>query len=356
MGGSDDDPINRVMGPLAGIVERIEDVNTSLQQGSGVSDQLKGIQTALANAAHFMAEAQQKRPEGPDPTDVAIGRITQLLEAQQNHVADMAMRPDPSQGMIKSIVQVLQKQQEQQAQQAQMAAQAAAQAAAQTAKPDPSQDIMKKLGDAVTKIKQEPQAPASNAGIEAILDRQVGMVEGTLDSLVRIVQAFMQGNSGPQAEILSQLGALQHWMQQGGGGGGGIPQRPPMPAPTFGAQPVPGAQPAAPQQARPQRSAQQQAQQWPPQVYPAVGQQQSSQQQRSAPRQQQQQFRPPTNPIKSQPAIVTGQSASLPRPISGSSATSGAERVNGPPTQPMKSVEVNPKLQNVRLKPPFDKK
>lgn len=139
LGGAEDDPVTRVVGPLTGLVERLDDVHVSLQRGADVATGLKGIQQTLADAASAASSKQ----------------------AEENANA------------------------------------------------------MAKLADVLSQMNQS-QSQNSTQGLEAIMKQQVNLMQGTLDSLVRIVESYMQNNAQPQVQMVSQLRALEKWMQQGG--------------------------------------------------------------------------------------------------------------------------------------------
>lgn len=181
MGGGDDDPVTRVVGPLSGLVDKMDELHETMRSSSKVATGLDALRESISEAAQHVMAQDAKRGPGVD---------AQMIEALTKAVSSIATQQKPA---------------------------------------PPVED------------------PRANVG--QIIEKQMHMVEGALNSLVRIVEAHMQSSGSPQ--LMTQLKALERWMEHGGGP---LLQGPPA---SGGGQPAP-AQAAWPAQPQPQRESTQQ--------------------------------------------------------------------------------------------------
>jgi hypothetical protein len=80
MGGSDDDPIARVTGQLTGLTDKLEGIQTAMQENSAVTDKLAGIEQAVMGAAKLMQRGASKKDDASQ-RDAAFITAMQSLSA-----------------------------------------------------------------------------------------------------------------------------------------------------------------------------------------------------------------------------------------------------------------------------------
>ncbi len=241
MGGGDDDPVTRMVGPLTGLVEGVDAMRAALGGNSQVADKLDALRASLERAS---AQASEGRTSAA--LDPAI--LTQLTEAMSRMSAPQAAPPATAQ--------------------------------------------------------------VDTSGMQALVERQGRLVEGTLQQLIKVVEGYAASASSG-AQVGGQLRMIERWMEHGGP----VLQGPPPGGPTTQA---PLAQPAGAPSFAPQAS-----QGYAPQGYAS---------------------RP--MPVVSAEQTLPGAGAPRQVMVSGSSVvTRPAPQAQAAPVAPQRSVDVSPELE-----------
>jgi hypothetical protein len=89
MGGRDDDPVARVAGPLAGLVQKVEGVSRSLQDGAKISQELGDLRLTLMQIA-AASNRQSAQHAAVKPAEPSLADILQQIMTQQNAMMERA--------------------------------------------------------------------------------------------------------------------------------------------------------------------------------------------------------------------------------------------------------------------------
>ena len=149
-GGGADDPVSRVAGPLASLVQQVENLQGVMQDQRGLLPPLAGIRDAIGAAMETFTQAQHSRP-APDP-QLGPQMLAKLTEAI---------------------------------------------AALQPAQPLGPLQISQPEGPVVY---ESPQ-------LEVLMQRQATLVESALNTLARLTEAHLEGQMHSQA-VLTQIEKL----------------------------------------------------------------------------------------------------------------------------------------------------
>jgi SpoVK/Ycf46/Vps4 family AAA+-type ATPase len=91
MGGRDDDPVARVAGPLAGLVQQVEGMGRSLEGGSKVAQELSDLRMTLMQlAAANRQSAQHAAVKPAAPEEPKLADVIAQLMGQQNAMMERA--------------------------------------------------------------------------------------------------------------------------------------------------------------------------------------------------------------------------------------------------------------------------